>query len=695
MSEYGYPEARRLDLTEDLLGYQVSDPYRWLEDAGSAERASWLAAQADLFAAQRAELPGREAFTGHVRDLLNVGYTGTPVWRGERYFFTRRDPDAEHGVLCTRLGDGPVEVLVDPMAIDPSGLTTLDAWQPDKEGRLLAYQLSEGGDEESLLRVMDVGTGALADGPIDRCRYSNVAWLPGGKAFYYTRRLPPALVPDDESQYHRRVYLHQLGTPADDDVLIFGEGRDKTDYYSVSVSRDGRWLAITASRGTAPRNDLWLADLSESDPAAPELRVIQEGLDAQTDVHLGRDGRLYIFTDADAPRGRIAVADPSEVGGPATWRDLIREDPEAVLRGYGILDGPELDRPVLLASWTRHALSEITVHDLATGEQVGQVPLPGAGTSGGTSERPEGGHEAWFVYTDYTTSSVVLRFDARDSTVSTWATAPGSAEVPAVSTRQVTYQSKDGTGVRMLVISGEQAPEGPRPAILYGYGGFDISLTPAYSPNVLAWVAAGGVYAIANLRGGSEEGEEWHRAGMLEHKQNVFDDFHAAAETLIRDGWTTPDQLAIWGGSNGGLLVGAALTQRPSLYAAVICSAPLLDMVRYERFGLGQTWNVEYGSASDAEQLGWLLSYSPYHHVTQGTAYPAVLFTVFTSDTRVDPVHAYKMCAALQDATSSERPVLLRAEGQVGHGARAVSRSAELAGDTLSFVARYTGLRLG
>jgi prolyl oligopeptidase len=695
MSEYGYPEARRLDLTEDLLGYQVSDPYRWLEDPDSPERASWLAAQADLFAAQRAELPGREAFAGHVRDLLNVGYTGTPVWRGERYFFTRRDPDAEHGVLCTRLGDGPVEVLVDPMAIDPSGLTTLDAWQPDKEGRLLAYQLSEGGDEESLLRVMDVGTGALVDGPIDRCRYSNVAWLPGGKAFYYTRRLPPALVPDDESQYHRRVYLHQLGTPADEDALIFGEGRDKTDYYSVSVSRDGRWLAITASRGTAPRNDLWLADLSESDPAAPELRVIQEGLDAQTDVHLGRDGRLYIFTDADAPRGRIAVADPTEVGGPATWRDLIREDPEAVLRGYGILDGPELDRPVLLASWTRHALSEITVHDLATGDQVGQVPLPGAGTTGGTSERPEGGHEAWFVYTDYTTSSVVLRFDARDSTVSTWATAPGSVEVPAVSTRQVTYESKDGTLVRMLVISGELAPEGPRPAILYGYGGFDISLTPAYSPNVLAWVAAGGVYAIANLRGGSEEGEQWHRAGMLEHKQSVFDDFHAAAETLIRDGWTTPDQLAIWGGSNGGLLVGAALTQRPELYAAVICSAPLLDMVRYERFGLGQTWNVEYGSASDPEQLGWLLSYSPYHHVTEGTAYPAVLFTVFTSDTRVDPVHAYKMCAALQDATSSGRPVLLRAEGQVGHGARAVSRSAELAGDTLSFVARYTGPRLG
>ena len=696
MSELEYPPARRLDLTEDVLGYQVSDPYRWLEDGTSAERAQWLAAQAGLFGSYREELPGRDRLAAQVRELLSTGYAGTPVWRGERCFYTRRDPRTEHGVLFTQLDNGPEEVLVDPMALDSSGLTTLDAWQPDKEGRLLAYQLSEGGDEESLLRVIDVTTGSLVDGPIDRCRYSNVAWLPGGKAFYYTRRLPPHVLPDEESQYHRRVYLHQVGTPADEDVLIFGEGRDKTDYYSTSVSRDGRWLAIGASRGTAPRNDLWIADLSESDPASPDLRVIQEGLDAQTGVRVGRDGRLYVFTDLGAPRGRIAVTEPADPG-PETWRDLIAEDPEAVLRGYAILDGAELSRPVLLACWTRHALSEITVHGLAAGERLGQVPLPGLGTAGGLSERPEGGHESWFGYTDYTTSSVVLRFDARDSSVTTWATAPGSVQVPAVTARQVTYQSKDGTPVRMLVISGDEAPAGPRPAILYGYGGFDISLTPAYSPNVLAWVSAGGVYAIANLRGGSEEGEEWHRAGMLDRKQNVFDDFHAAAETLIRDGWTTPGQLAIAGGSNGGLLVGAALTQRPGLYAAVICSAPLLDMVRYERFGLGQTWNVEYGSASDAGQFGWLLSYSPYHHVTEGVAYPAVLFTVFTNDTRVDPVHAYKMCAALQHATSSgrpERPVLLRAEDQVGHGARAVSRTAELAGDTLAFAARHTGLRI-
>jgi prolyl oligopeptidase len=693
--KFEYPEARRQDLTEDIFGHEVSDPYRWMEDTDSPERAAWLRAEAGLFAAQREGWPGREILTERVRELLSVGVIGTPAWRGERSFFTRRDPGQEHAVLYTRLADGPAEALIDPMAIDPSGLTTLDAWQPDKEGRLLAYQLSEGGDEEALLRVLDVETGSVVDGPIDRCRYTNVAWLPGGKAFYYTRRLPASSVPSGESQYHRRVYLHQVGTPADEDVLIFGSGRDKTDYYYATVSRDGRWLVLSASRGTAPRNDLWLADLSASDPSSPELRVVQEGVDAQTSVRVGRDGVLYVFTDFGAPRGRIAVASPSAPDlGALGWQDLVREDPEAVLRDYAILDGAELARPLLVASWTRHALSEITVHDLASGGLLDSVALPGLGTVGGLSERPEGGHEAWFGYTDYTTPPLVLRFDGRDSSVHTFAVPPGSVSVPAVTARQVTYPSADGTLVRMLVISGPglDAAPGPRPTLLTGYGGFDISLTPAYSPSALAWVSAGGVYAVANLRGGSEEGEEWHRAGMLDRKQNVFDDFRCAASALIRDGWTTSGQLAISGGSNGGLLVGAALVQSPALYAAVVCSAPLLDMVRYERFGLGQTWNVEYGSASDAEQFSWLLSYSPYHHVVPGTAYPAVLFTVFTNDTRVDPVHAYKMCAALQHATSSGSPVLLRAEDQVGHGARAVSRTAELAGDTLAFAARYTGL---
>jgi prolyl oligopeptidase len=777
MSRPPYPAARRQDIVEDLHDHPVADPYRWLEDPQSGDTKNWLAAQDELFHQAVDDVPGRERLRRRISELLGAGIVGSPVWRGDRRFFVRRTADQEHAVLYTAGADGAERVLLDPMAVDPSGRTTLDSWQPDKEGRLLAYQMSHGGDEESQLRVMDVETGEEIEGPIERCRYSPIAWLPGGEAFYYVRRLPPSEVPEGEDQYHRRVYLHRVGTdPETDDALIFGAGRDKTNYYGVSVSRDGRWLNISASQGTAPRNDLWVADLSASPVEAPALTVVQEGVDAETGMHVGRDGRAYIFTDRDAPRARLCVTDPAEPGHD-TWRDLIPEDPEAVLTDFAILDGPELERPVLLAGWTRHAISEITVHDLETGERVGEVPTPGLGSVGGIVERPEGGHEAWFGYTDnatptsvqrydartgettlweaapgttrhaiseitvhdletgervgevptpglgsvggiverpeggheawfgYTdnaTPTSVQRYDARTGETTLWEAAPGTVDLPDVETRQVTYESYDGTEVRMLVISraggpgtGEPAgPETPRPTILYGYGGFNVSLTPAYSASILTWVEAGGIYVIANIRGGSEEGEEWHRAGMLGNKQAVFDDFHAAAEKLIADGWTTPSQLAISGGSNGGLLVGAALTQRPDLYRAVVCSAPLLDMIRYERFGLGQTWNVEYGSADVPEQFGWLLAYSPYHHVREGVGYPATLFTVFDSDTRVDPLHARKMCAALQHATTSAQPILLRNEAQVGHGARAVSRSVDLAVDTLGFMADRTGLDL-
>ena len=712
-----YPGARRLDLSEDLFGHRVSDPYRWLEDPDSDETRAWLRAEDDLFRGYGEALPGVAALAARILELTGTGHIGVPVWRGARQFFTRRLPGQEHAVLCTldpESAGGPAgatsgRTLIDPVAIDPSGRTTLDGWQPDKEGRSLAYQLSEGGSEESLLRVMDVETGELVDGPIDRCRYSRIAWLPGGKAFYYTRRLPPDEVPAGEEQYHRRVYLHRVGSPAGDDVLIFGAGRDKTTYYSAAVSRDGRWLTISAARGTEPRNDLWIADLTASGLSAPALKPVQVGADARTGVRVGRDGRLYVYTDAGTPRGRIAVADPANPG-PQRWQDLVPSDPEAILEGYAILDGDHGTRPVLLVVWTRHAISEITVHDLATGERGGTVPLPGPGTVGGISERPEGGHEAWFAYTDNTTPATVLRYDASTDETQVWARPPGAVQAPAVTAWQLAYRSGDGTEVRMLVVSGappgggspgraagDAQPPAPRPAILYGYGGFGISLTPGYSPTVLAWAEAGGVYAIAGLRGGSEEGEEWHRAGMLDRRQAVFDDFHAAADRLIAGGWTTREQLGIYGGSNGGLLVGAAITQRPDLYAAAVCSAPLLDMVRYERFGLGETWNTEYGTAADPEQLGWLLSYSPYHHVAEGVNYPSVLFTVFDNDTRVDPVHARKMCAALQYATSArpaERPIMLRREADVGHSSRAVSRSVALSADILAFLAAHTGLLL-
>ncbi|MQA80631.1 MAG: prolyl oligopeptidase family serine peptidase [Streptosporangiales bacterium] len=685
-----YPHAERLDLVDDLHGHRVPDPYRWLEDAGSQQTKTWAADQDALWQAAAAELPNREAFHELLTALLRTGTVSAPVWRGDRAFFLRREPDQEHAVLLVREPDGTERALVDPGALDPSGTTTLDSWQPDKEGRLVAVQISTGGDEESVLTILDATSGETVDGPIDRCRYSTIGWLPDGAAFYYVRRLPPDAVPDGEEQYHRRVYLHRVGTSPDDDALVFGDGAEKTTYFAAGVSWDGRWLTVSASRGTEPRNDLWLADLRAGAAREPELRPVQVGVEAQTSVHVGRDGRMYVFTDRDAPRHRICVTDPAT---PAyeTWRDLVVADPEAVLSGYTILDGPDAPRPVLLASWTRHAVGELTVHDLATGERLAAVDLPGLGTTGALRARPEGGHEAWFGYTDWTTPATVFHYDARSSAVTTWATVPGAVDVPDVHTHRLTCTSADGTTVRAFAVSAAAGPE-PRPTILYGYGGFGISLSPAYSATALAWVEAGGTYVVANLRGGDEEGEEWHRAGMFGHKQNVFDDFHAVAEHLLDDGWTTRDTLAVSGGSNGGLLVGAAVTQRPDLFAAVHCSAPLLDMVRYEKFGLGASWNVEYGSADDPEALGWLLGYSPYHRVEEGTDYPAVLLTVFDSDTRVDPLHARKLCAALQHATTGTRPILLRAEAEVGHSARSVSRTARLSADTMSFLAKWTGL---
>lgn len=699
ITDYPHKEVRvafvadeiRSDAVDELHGITIPDPFRPLEDAAAPATVAWLTQQAELVEKSRDQWLKRPQFHKHLDDLLRSGSISAPVCRGKRQFFTRREPDQQLPTLLTVDPDnraGTERKLVDPISIDPSGATTLDTWQPSKEGDRLAYQLSEGGTEESFLRVLDVTSGDVVDGPIDRARYSPVAWLPGGDAFYYVRRLAPEFVPEDEKQYHRRVYLHKLGTDPADDAEIFGAGLDKTTFFGVEVSRDGRWLLVSAALGTAPRNDTWIADLSATGPERPRLVPILVGADARIVPHVGRDGLLYVWTNLDAPRGRLVITSPTRPE-PDTWRDLVPEDPDAVLDDYAILE--ELEYPILLVRRTRHAISELSAHDLNSGRELHRLELPGLGTLGGLSERPEGGHEAWFGYTDNTTPPRVLHYNASTHEVTTWATSPGSIDVPEVHTEQIAYRSKDGTEVRMVIVAPAERGKGPLPTVLYGYGGFNVSLTPAYSATVLGWVEAGGVWAVANVRGGSEEGEEWHRAGMRDKKQNVFDDFHAAAEYLVESGWTTHGQLGISGGSNGGLLVGAAFTQRPELYSAVVCSAPLLDMVRYERTGLGQLWSDEYGTASDPDELRWLLSYSPYHHVTDGVAYPAVLFTIFDGDTRVDPMHARKMAAALQQATAGG-PVLLRAEGNVGHGARAISRSVDLAADQLGFLSAHLGL---
>src|SRR6266545_297589 len=570
--------------------------------------------------------------------------------RGGLAFFERRRGDQQHPVLLVREPDGSERPLVDPSALADDDTVTLDGWVPSPEGERLAYFLSRGGDEEASLLVLDVATGELVEGPIDRTRYCPLAWLPGGKAYYYGRRLPADAVPEGEAAFHRRVWRHRVGTDPDGDELVFGEGRDKTEYHSLRVSLDGRWLLVAAAAGTAPRNDLYVADL-EGDGT---LRPVQEDVDAQP------DGRLYLHTNLDAPRFRIAVADPLRPE-PAGWRDLVAES-DAVLEGFALTDD------ALVVASSRHAVGRVTVHDRETGAPRAEVDLPGPGSVLGVAARPDGGDEVWVGYTDFTTPPRVYRYQVAGADLEMWMDAPGHVDLQVgVTARQETYRSRDGTEVRLFVLHREGLePDGARPTILYGYGGFNVPLTPAWSAPAAAWVERGGVYAIANLRGGSEEGEAWHRAGMRDRKQNVFDDFAAAAEHLVAGGWTSPRRLAISGGSNGGLLVGAALTRRPELFAAVACSAPLLDMVRYERFGLGETWNDEYGRADDPTELGWLVAYSPYHHVVKGTAYPAVLFTVFDSDTRVDPLHARKLCAALQWATTSSRPVILRRELQVG-----------------------------
>ncbi|MGI5491412.1 prolyl oligopeptidase family serine peptidase [Microtetraspora malaysiensis] len=674
-----YPYVERQAVVDRLHGVAVPDPYRRLEDPDAPETRRWVAAQDDLWRAHAAALPGRARLYTRLAELADAGMVTAPLWRGERAYFLRRTAGQEHAALHV-IGPGPAkQLLLDPSVIDPTGLTTLDAWQPDPDGGLLAYQVSRRGDERSSLYVMDVRTRRVVDGPVGPCRYSPVAWLAGGAGFFYVRTEP------------RGVFLHRMGVPVD--VPVFA--REGVASYGLEISGDGRWLVVSASLGS--RNDLWLADLAEGRPEEPDLRVVQEGVDARTALTVARDGRVYVVTDRDAPRVRLCVGDPER---PDVWKDLVPADPEAVLADFAILDGTGPSRPLLLVTRVRHAVAEVGVHDLDTGERLGSVPLPGAGSVGPLSVRH--GREAWFTYTDHVTPPAVWRFDGRTGETAPWPAPGARADVPdgrprsgdgepRIESHRLHCVSADGTRVPMLIIA-RAGLHGPRPAILYGYGGFGVALTPGYAADTLAWAEAGGVVAVAMVRGGGEEGEEWHRAGMLDRKQNTFDDFVAAAEKLIADGWTAPDRLGIWGESNGGLLVGAALTQRPDLFAAAVCSAPLLDMVRYERSGLGPAWRGEYGSAEDPDLFRCLLGYSPYHQVREGVDYPATLFTVFGGDTRVDPAHARKMCAALQRATCGDRPILLRHEGDVGHGARATSRATALAADTLAFLAAHTGL---
>ncbi len=679
MPRLPYPPTRRDAVVDVLHGEAIPDPYRWLEDGASAETRAWTEAQNALTARWLASVPWREQVRERLTTLLAIGSLGAPTPARGRYFYQRREAGQDQPVLYVREGvAGPDRVLLDPNALNAGGTTALDWWYPSDDGRRLAFGLSEDGSEDSTLHVLEVATGEWHPLRIAHTRAADVAWLPDASGFYYTRYPRPGEVPEDEASYHRSVHFHALGTDPAADPLVF-RPEVKEHWPGVALSEDGRWLVLSVAR-TFDQTDLYLADRAGDARLRPVVRDVAAAFDAQV-----AGGRLYVRTNREAPTYRLYLADPADPD-PARWREIVPP------RAGAVLDGVLPTGAGVVLSWLAAAQSQLELAGPA-GEDPRPLPLPAPGTVFGWGAEP-GGTELFFGFHSYTVPPSVYRVELPGTGAALWRRVEADVEPDRFTVAQVHYPSADGTPVSMFLVHPRGlARDGSHPTYLTGYGGFNISMTPGFSRALLGWLEQGGVVAVPNLRGGGEYGEAWHQDGMLGRKQHTFDDFIAAAEYLIREGWTRPDRLAIAGGSNGGLLMGAVLTQRPELFRAVVIQVPLLDMLRYDRFLIARLWIPEYGSAEDPEQFRWLRAYSPYHHVVPGTPYPAVLLATAESDTRVDPLHARKMTAALQAATASEHPVLLRLETQAGHGAgKPVSKVLDELVDTWSFVSRELGI---
>jgi prolyl oligopeptidase len=634
------PPSRVEPVAELLHGREVVDPYRWLEQTDAPAVRAWVAAQNAHTRAAIEGWPGFPAIRARLDDLLTAGSVSAPVPRRDRCFYQRRSGRMDQPVLLLREGERE-RTLLDPNALSASGTVALDWWYPSRDGRLLAYGLSEGGTELSTLRVLDVATAAdLPDEQIPNTRACSVAWLPDGSGFYYTRY--PA-----GDRYNRRVFLHRLGQPWSDDAPVFGEGRAPEDWPSVELSQDGRRLLVTVQQGWA-KNELFLLDT-----ATGQAEALHAGVDALAHGHFGGE-TLYLLTNEGAPNYRLLAVGPAK-----QRRELIAERPDRVLQEFRPVAG------ALVVEAMVDAASRLLVHD-ADGALKHEVALPALGSI--TSIHGEWDGDAAYVgYMSFAQPASAYRVDGPELRLFAEGELTTKADFVV---DQVWYRSKDGTPVSMFLVHRPDLPlDGDNPTVLTGYGGFNIAMTPRFNAALPLWLEAGGVWALPNLRGGSEYGEAWHRGGMLGDKQNVFDDFAAAAEWLIEHKYTRPDRLGIVGGSNGGLLVGAALTQRPDLFGAVVCTVPLLDMLRYHTFLIARLWIAEYGSAEDPEQFAWLHAYSPYHRVRDGERYPAVFLLTAEGDSRVDPMHARKMAARLQAASGSGRPVLLRVDTEAGHGA--------------------------
>jgi prolyl oligopeptidase len=678
--------TRKDDLVETLHGVAVADPYRWLEDGDSAEVQAWTTSQNGRTRAVLDAIPSRDALRARVKALLEVGRVSGPAVRRPahgpaRYFHMKRVGDENQPTLYVRDGvAGKDRALIDPLRLSDDATTALDWWYPSKDGSLLAYGISKNGSEESTLHVRDVASSLDLAEAIPFTRYCGLAWAPDGKGFYYSRYPEPGSVPAGEEVYHRKIYFHLLGNDWKKDKLVF-ERPTKEDESNVVISPNGRWLVASVTLGWA-KSEIYVRDRSLGDKAT--WVPVATGFTAVFDP-IPRDERLYLRTNDGAPNFRLYAVEYDHPSREA-WREVLHEAKDK-------LDDVMILRGEIVATYLHDASSRIERFAL-NGKSNGAIALPSIGTASVTG--PWDGDEAFLAFESFTSPPQVLRFDTHTGKTDVWDRVGEGFQASDVEVTLKTATSKDGTKVPMFVVARKGMPlDGSNPTLLWGYGGFNLNETPAFSPRAMSLVEHGGVYVSAVLRGGGEYGETWHEAGMLGNKQNVFDDFTACAEELIADKVTSPEKLGVVGGSNGGLLVAAAITQHPELYRVALSLVPLTDMIRYQRFRVARFWIPEYGDPEKDDDFKWLYAYSPYHHVKDGVRYPATLFATAESDSRVDPMHARKMAARLQAAQGDpSRPILLRVESKAGHGAgKPIAKVVDEYVDELGFAFDQLGIR--
>ncbi|MBM4187524.1 MAG: S9 family peptidase [Gemmatimonadetes bacterium] len=672
------PPTRAGDQVDDYHGTAIGDPYRWLEDPDSPETQAWVTAQNEVTFGYLASLPERESFRRRLTELQDYERFSVPYFRGGRYFFARNSGLENQAVLFVQNGlDGVPRVLLDPNLLSPDGTVALTLVEPSPDGRLLLYGTSTSGSDWQEFRIRRVDDGVDLPDRLRWIKFSGGTWTRDGAGFFYGRYPEPSGAALTAANRDMKVYYHRLGAEQADDTLIY-QRPDQPDWgFGLEVSHDGRYLIVAIWVGTDTRTRIHYLDLI--DPTDPRLSgpvtPMLDRFDAAYAFLGNRGPTCYFRTDLDAPRGRIVSV---EATAPEVIRSIVAERPDA-LESVAHVGGR------LVASYLVDAKSALEVFDEA-GTHLGALQLPGIGTGTGITGEPDRA-EAFFAFTSFLAPATIYRADVVARTVEVFRAPVLKFDPTAFTTEQVFYRSKDGTRIPMfLVHRADLKRDGTNPTLLYGYGGFDVSLTPAFSPGTIAWIERGGIYASANLRGGGEYGKAWHEAGQRGSKQNVFDDFIAAAEHLIAEGYTSSAHLAVEGGSNGGLLVGATVNQRPDLAAVAIPEVGVLDMLRYHHFTIGWAWVPEYGSAEDRNDFPVLRGYSPLHNLVPGTDYPATLIVTADHDDRVVPAHSFKYAAALQAATAWQRPAYIRIETKAGHGAgKPLSKSIEERADVLAF----------